>query len=251
MPPTPAEIVRTLAAGHLAAFVHAPRHPLPEAIRFAPDSAGDLLILAAYTDPVANALRPGNDADPDADDTAVAIRVDDVPPVDAAPTRGRAWLSGWARPLCGTIARAAAVEFAAVHPTGDLLALGRGFVLHRVEVAEVRLQRGGSLVNVDPASYATAEADPLGPVEGMLLHDLAEHHRGDLAALLHRLAPAGTGRGAIITALRLDRYGMVVELDDPMASETTRPRRLRVDFPVPLDRPEQLGQLLRDTHSHR
>jgi len=183
----------------------------------------------------------------------VALGVTDRPPVTGAPSLGRAWVSGWARPLAGAEARAAALEFVRVHPTEDLLLLGKGFVLYRMEAAEVRLQdvpgradQSGK-VTVDPAGYAAAEPDPLYPFERELLLDLADHHRGELAALVHRLAPWAGSCGAIVAPLRLDRHGMVVELIDPTGGASVRPRLVRVDFPTPLANPYQLGALLRPT----
>jgi hypothetical protein len=234
-------------------------------------------MLVGYASTAAEALwRAGNGPD-----VPVALAVPDVPPGQAAPSLGRAWVAGWARPLTGTGARDAALEFATVRPSGDLLGLGRGFVLYRVEVVAVRLEppanpqpygatvedgaapgdhdparcpgtadnRGTpDTIDVDPAEYAAAEPDPLHPIEGALLADLADHHRGELAALLHRLVPGAGTCGAIVTPVRLDRYGMLVELTDPTARNCVPPRRVRVDFPAPLHDPYGLVALLRPAH---
>ncbi|GIH15429.1 DUF2470 domain-containing protein [Rugosimonospora africana] len=248
-PASPAEIARTLVAGHLPGLAHVPRWPVPLPIRYAADTAGQPLILAGYASAAAEALwRAG-----DGPDVPVAIAVSDVAPVPEAPCLGRAWVAGWARPLTGTAARDAALDFAAVHPTGDLLLLGQGFVLYRVEVAAVRLEPptgepAGDPVEIDPAGYAAAEPDPLHVIENALLSGLAHHHRGELAAMLHRLAPTAGTCGAIVTPVRIDRYGMLVDLTDPTADDRVAPRRIRVDFPAPLRDARQFVTLLRPDH---
>ncbi|HEY2673468.1 MAG TPA: DUF2470 domain-containing protein [Rugosimonospora sp.] len=278
-PALPAEIARTLVAGHLPGLVHVPRWAAPVPVRYVADAAGQPLMLVGYASTAAEALwRAGNGSD-----VPVAVAVPDVPPGPTAPSLGRAWVSGWARPLTGTGARDAALEFATVRPTGDLLGLGRGFVLYRVGVVAVRLEPPANLqpcgatvedgaalgdyepagrhgpadnhgagnrdtVDVDPAEYAAAEPDPLHPIEGALLAHLADHHRGELAALLHRLAPGAGTCGAIVTPVRLDRYGVLVELTDPTARNCVPPRRIRVDFPAPLHDPYGLVALLRPAH---
>jgi hypothetical protein len=238
----PAETIRTLLAGHLPGQAHVPRWPTPLTARYVTDPTGHPLLLVGYRSPMAEALRTTGDADA----TAVALGVADVPP-PGAPSLGRAWVSGWARPLAGPDATAAALEFAAVRPTADLLLLGRGYVLYRVEVAEVRLARETGTVRVDPARYAAAEPDPMHPLERALLDDLADHHRGELAAMLHRLVPDAHTCGAIVTPVRLDRYGMLVDLADPTAAPSAPPRRLRIAFPAPLTDPYELITLLRPT----
>ncbi|GAA5194669.1 hypothetical protein GCM10023322_59600 [Rugosimonospora acidiphila] len=241
-PAGPAEIVRTLVSGHLPGLAHVPHCPVPLPVRHVTDSAGRPLILVRYLSAAADALwRAG-----DPTGTPIALAVADVPPCPDAPGLGRAWASGWGRPLIGDDARDAAVEFATTRPSGDLLALGRGFVLYRVEVAAVRWEPpAGSAVEPDPAEYAGAEPDPVHPVERALVAGLAGHHRGELAAMVHRLAPGAGTCGRIVTPVRIDRYGMLVDLADPAAPDGVPARRIRVDFPAPLSDPRQFVALLR------
>jgi hypothetical protein len=250
--PDPAEHARILVAGHLPGLAHVPRWPVPLPVRHAADSIGQPLILVRYASAVAEALRPSGPAP----DTPIALCVPDAPPNADGPNQGRAWISGWARPLAGPSARAAALEFADVRPIGDLLLLGQGFVLYRVEVVAIRLDRpgagaGGDTVEVDPGQYAAAEPDPLHPFERDLLHHLTHHHRGELAALLRRLAPEASTCGAIVTPVRLDRHGMLVDLTDPTTRRDVPPRRIRVEFPARLRDPHDLIALLRTSAPQR
>jgi hypothetical protein len=142
------EIARTLAAGRILGVVHVNGHRGPLRVRHATPADGTPLLLTRSTGTLAAALVPP----PGECDTAVVLSVDghrpDLP--------GRLWLSGWAEPLGGARARAAALEYAEVNPTEDLLGVGRGHALYRVEVGEVRLAFGSSLVELDVDEFRAA-----------------------------------------------------------------------------------------------
>src|SRR5262245_49137640 len=116
MRPTPAEIARTLAAGHLPATLQVACGPGPLPVAHATDCGGQPLLLVPTDGVLADGLRCGDD-----DDVAAVLTVADAPPVDGAPDLGRVWISGWVSRLNGTSAREAACEFADVAPLGDLL----------------------------------------------------------------------------------------------------------------------------------
>jgi len=247
MQPSPAEVARTLAAGRLTGTAHiAALLPLPAAkarqgphrVRHATDSAGRVLLLVPVGSDLAQALRPADGAD----DVAVVLDVQDVPPIAGSPSLGRVWVSGWASALTGVPARQAALDFADADPTGDLLDVGRGQVLFRMAPAEVRLERGGALVDVDPDDYAAAEPDPLHHLEWDLLTDLAEHHVPEMAEFIQRQLSEGGHAGPQAPAprvVRLDRYGFVVALGPP-----EREYRARLTFPRPVRDRADLAHLL-------
>ncbi|GAB3142259.1 hypothetical protein GCM10027290_16340 [Micromonospora sonneratiae] len=172
MQPSPAEIARTLSAGRLAGLAYVAYRPGPHRVRHVVDAQGRVLLLVAVDSDLAEALRPQDGAD----DIATVIDVRDQPPSAAAPSLGRVWISGWARRLGGAEASRAALDFAEILPTGDLLDVGRGFALYHLDVAEVRLQRAGAAFDVDPYDYAEAEPDPLHHIERELLVDPDGHH---------------------------------------------------------------------------
>ncbi|MEV0645351.1 DUF2470 domain-containing protein [Phytomonospora sp. NPDC050363] len=206
MHPSPAEITRTLATGRLTGTVRTGLGG-PLRVRHATVSDGTPLLLVRDGGSTAAALacEPG-------DDVAALLCVDDVPPLAGSPTLGRLWLSGWATALVAEDARDAALAFAAVNPAGDLLAVGEGYTLYRLDVAEVRLERRSGWIDVDLDAYAAAEPDPVAADEAELLGDLDDHHRDEVAAFaVAQLSAAGHGelsRDVPPRMVRLDRYGM-------------------------------------------
>lgn len=235
MRPSPAEIVRTLVAGRLPGIAHVAHRPGPHQVRHVTDPDGRVLLLVPVVSDLAAALRPaGGDSE-----VALVLDVLDLPPAAGAPSLGRAWVSGWAARLDGDEERRAALDFAAVEPTGDLLDVGTRFRLHRFEVVEARWERGDTIRRIDPEAYAEAEADPLHAVEAELLADLADHHGTEVAGYLCRqlgLADAGDAAPRVV---RIDRYGLLVTHGRPGAR-----RRVRLAFPRPLQCQAELTRLL-------
>ncbi|SCL23757.1 DUF2470 domain-containing protein [Micromonospora inyonensis] len=233
MRPSSAETVRTLVAGRLPGLVHLAHRPGPYQVRHVTDPDGRVLMLVPVVSDLAAALCPTGDV-------AVVLDVLDLPPAAGAPSLGRAWVSGWAAPLRGADARDAAVDFAAVEPTGDLLDVGTRFRLYRFEVAEARLDVAGEVRRVPRDEYAAADPDPLHPVEGALLADFAEHHGDQVAAYLRRqLGRLVERAGAPPRIVRVDRYGLVVSLGGPGARQ-----RARLAFPRPVADHADLARLL-------
>jgi hypothetical protein len=88
-----------------------------------------------------------------------ALTSNDAVVIRVAGAAGQVWISGWAEPV---VDRAAVLDFAAANPQGDLLDVGRGYGLYRIDVAEVRLQRAnGELVEIDVADYVSALSGPV------------------------------------------------------------------------------------------
>jgi len=142
-----ATLARSCAAGRQTGLVHIASARRPYPVRHATDPAGTLLLLARADEPLGRALTPVGDEE----DVTVAVSL-------PAPDGVRLWLSGWSTPVTDPIeARAAALAFADANPVGDLLDIDAR--LHRVDVAEVRLEcPGGRLVEIDPEEYAAAVA---------------------------------------------------------------------------------------------
>jgi hypothetical protein len=238
MQPSPAEVARTLAAGHLPAVAHVACRPGPHPVRHVADDHGRLLLLSPAGGALSTALRPPDGAD----DIAMVLDIADVPPMAGSPSLGRVWVSGWAKRLDGSAAREAALEYAAVDASGDLLDVGHGQELHRMEVAEVRYERHHTLIDVDPDEYAEATPDPLRQVEFDLIADLSDHHETEMGAYVRRrLGPAAQPAGEP-RVVRLDRYGFLVRLDDRLA---------RLAFPRPVTDRHDLAHLLHPVLCHR
>ncbi|MEU7902441.1 DUF2470 domain-containing protein [Actinoplanes sp. NPDC049118] len=238
MQPTHAEVARTLAAGHLPATAHIACRQGPYPVRHVTDSQGRMLLLAPGNGALTTALRPaaGND------DTALVLDISDLPPVAGAPSLGRVWVAGWAVALTGDEARAAALDYADTDPAPDLLDVGDSQVLHRMDVAEVRYERNGVLVDVDPDDYALAAPDPLRTIEFDLIADLADHHVDEMADYVRRRLGPAARPGDEPRVVRLDRYGFVVRLGDRLA---------RLSFPRPVADRHDLAHLLHPVLCHR
>jgi hypothetical protein len=271
MHPTPAEVARTLASGRTQPGAHTCRHanradqtdhaaegapvrptpdrgatvhvacqPAPIAVRHAIDCAGRPILLARDGEALATALRPR----PGATDVAAVLSVVDRPPVPGAPDHGRVWVSGWATRITGEQeARHAALEFADTNADNDLLDVGHGVTLYRIEVEEVRLERRDTLTSVDPEEYTAADADPLHANEADLLVDLTDHHGAELNPYLtRRLAEAGMPTGRTPRVVRLDRYGFTVATH--ASAHGLGARFVRLPFARPVDHQLDLAQLL-------
>src|SRR4051795_12475514 len=75
MQPSPAEVARTLAAGHLPAVAHLACRPGPFPVRHVTDDHGRVLLLSPAGGALAGALRPRGRAG----DTAVVLDISDGP----------------------------------------------------------------------------------------------------------------------------------------------------------------------------
>jgi hypothetical protein len=239
MQPTHAEVARTLAAGHLPATAHIACRQGPYPVRHVADGQGRLLLLSPRKGALTAALRPTTEG---IDDTALVLDIADVPPVAGAPSLGRVWVAGWATALEGDEARQAALDYADTDPAADLLDIGDSQVLHRMDVAEVRYERNGVLVDVDPDEYAEATPDPLASIEFDLIADLADHHVDEMSDYVRRQLGPAASRDDDPRVVRLDRYGFLVRLGDRLA---------RLSFPRPVADRHDLAHLLHPVLCHR
>ncbi len=139
-----AKTARTLAASRIPGTARVAFRGGPFRVRHALDSAGRPLLLCRTGGSLDLALADG--------DVAVVITV--------AGEQGRVWISGWVEALDSLAARAAALEFATANPLSDLLDVGRGFCLYRLDVAEVRLELSNALIDVDVDDYVAAASEP-------------------------------------------------------------------------------------------
>jgi hypothetical protein len=239
MGPTHAELARTLLRGRLPGllYVEGSMEPLP--LRHATDCTGAPLALARDGDRLALALqRRDRGGSP-----LAVLRVEDVPPLDGAPSLGRARILGRLIRIEDADVPHAVLEFADSNPIEDLFDVGTAATLYRIEPDRVHLehrQRGGGLLEMD--EYIAADPDPLHDVERELLVDLADHHAAQVAPHFRRLlAEAGLACRAP-RAVRLDRYGFVVDTGCPAADP--RDRWVRLNFPRQVRDRDDLAHLL-------
>ncbi len=226
MRPTAAEVARTLARGRLEGTVKFADGTALTAIKHATDRSGRPLLLSRRGDGLAEALlaRTGAEA------PRVWLSVDDVPPFPGAPKLGHVRLSGVLRRVPSRAVRSAVLEFAQSNPVPDLFDVGADVTLHLLEVQRVSVDKSGVTELIDPVSYAAAEPDPLHECERDLLEDLADHHGAQIDRLVKRLLKHhDIACPAPPRAVRLDRYGFVVDLGAP-AEAPKRDRWMRLEF---------------------
>ena len=225
MEPTPAEITRTLVAGHLPARIRTecgtnPSSSTEFSVLHVTDRMGRILLLVPEEGPVDRALGPVA-----ADGDALAqLVVADRQPLPGSPWHGRVTMAGWATRLTGANALRAAMDFADVNAVGELLDIGRGTVIYRLDLAEIEWCTPGygshdtdadglRRVAVDVDAFLDAEPDPFGADEQKLLADLADHHDDLLAELCAQARVATVPGASNPRALRLDRYGLTLGVD--------------------------------------
>ncbi len=142
----PAAVARTLATGRLLGKAHVRGYRCPLCVRLATGEDGLPLLLVHDHSHLAAALAPTHGET----DTSTVVSIDH-------PRQGRLWLSGWASRLDEHDSRDAALSFASINPLGDLLDVGHDHSLYRLDVAEVRLAHGDTLIDIDVDEYLAAE----------------------------------------------------------------------------------------------
>ncbi|RBY84779.1 DUF2470 domain-containing protein [Blastococcus sp. TF02A-26] len=220
----PAERARTVAARAGAALCLPGREPA-RPLAHATTAAGQVLVLVPSGGEAAAAVEHS----PERDLSALLMVSDRAPVPLRDPVRAQVWLSGWLTPVPERDARAAALEFAAVRPAGDLLDVGRTTTLLRLDLAEVVLREGERCTEVGPADFAAARPDPLLAVETRMLTHVDRCHP-EVLATLARLLPAGSvGAEDVVRPLGLDRYGYRLRIERPRGATD-----VRIAFPRPL-----------------
>ncbi|GAB3426285.1 hypothetical protein [Flindersiella endophytica] len=249
MRPSAAEVARTLARGPLRGSLRIALGTRLKDVQHAGDSSGRPLVLAKDGSPLAAALPL-----PGAPGPTALLYVQDVPPVDGAPSLGAVRIAGRLRRLSEAEVAAAKLEFADANPANDLLDVGHGATIGRLEVERVQLEPSDWLVHdaglhrpihdLDLDAYRTAPADPLHAIERDLLLDLSDHHTAQIESYLRcALSAAGLACVAAPRTVRVDRYGFTAATGAPESSPPDR-RWVRVAFARPVRDHRDLAALL-------
>jgi hypothetical protein len=229
--PTIAERARTVATRPAAAVCAAGIDGC-RVLGHAVTAEGDVLLVVPTDGEVATAVRHARDGD-----LAALVMVTDHAPVRLRePVRAQVWLSGWLTPVEVGEERAAAVAFAEVTPVGDLLDVGRGTSLLRMDLAEVALGEGGAVAELTPEAFLAADPDPLVEVEAAVLQHMDAEHRAELALLRSRLPASLLGESDVVRPLGLDRCGFRLRIEQPRGHQD-----VRVPFAAPISDAEQLA----------
>jgi hypothetical protein len=229
--PTPAERARTVAARPGAA-VCAAGIDGSRVLAHATTASGKVLLVVPTDGEMCAAVSGVRDGD-----LAALVLITDHAPVPLRdPVRAQVWLSGWLTPVRPADERAATLAFADVAPVGELLDVGRGNTLLRLDLAEVVLGEGGAVVEVAPDAYLAAEPDPLADIEATALQHLLSAHPEELSALRSWVPPCWRGEDAVVQPLGLDRFGFRLRIEHRHGT-----RDLRVPFSAPVTSPQALG----------
>lgn len=205
--PTPAERARTLVAsatdGTLSTIALDPAgYPFGSIVTFALDEAGAPLVLMSTMAEHARNL----DADARAS-LLVAASGEGAGRLAVA----RATLVGRVTRVDDAAQQAATARYLEIHP-GAFWARFGDFSMHRLDIEAIRYVRGfGEMSWVEPAAYASAEADPLAGAEAGIVAHMNDDHAAAMAAMVDAfLDVEGTVSG--VTMLACDRYGIEVRI---------------------------------------
>ncbi|GAB3345521.1 DUF2470 domain-containing protein [Modestobacter lapidis] len=229
--PSAAERARTVA-GRPGAAVCAPGIDGSRVLAHATTDCGRVLVVVPTDGEVCAAVSSA----PDGDLAALVLVTDHAPVPLRDPVRAQVWLSGWLTPVRPADQRAATLAFADVAPVAELLDVGRGNSLLRLDLAEVVLGEGGVVVEVAPEAYLEAEPDPLAGIEATALRHLVSAHPDELSALRSWVPPCWRGEDAVVQPLGLDRFGFRLRIEHRHGT-----RDLRVPFGAPVTSPDALG----------
>jgi hypothetical protein len=244
MRPSHAETARTLLHGRLPAILRIAGRGNAMSVVHATDCAGQPLLLVHDDSELASEIA----AISSLRRVTAMITVGDVPPLPSSPNLGRARVGGRLLPVGPASRREAVLEFADANPVADLLDVGRGATMYRMDVEGALLDVDNARHDIDVDDYISAWPDPLHGEEKDLLLDLACHHAQEIGAYLSdRLDPAPAATAAM--PVRLDRYGFTVDTAR-WSLEPPRSRWARIDFPRPVTDRHDLARLLHPALFH-
>lgn len=198
------------------------------------DGSGRPLLL------VADGTYLARHAAADAEGEIVVVRAVDVCPVPMPDrVRGEVLVGGVLTEVPAIDLTAALVALAERDPSGDLLDVGAGRTLLRVDVLEVRLEDRlgccGHPIPVEPDAFAAARPDPLADGEPEWLGHLVSAHPAEFAQLCLRIDPAERPPGSRLRPVSLDRYGLRIRAEDDAGH-----RDIRLPFEPPLTAADEL-----------
>ncbi|HLU57607.1 MAG TPA: DUF2470 domain-containing protein [Pseudonocardia sp.] len=233
-PPAPsaAERARSIAArGGQASLVGT---GVPQAVPLVHHvrADGSAVLLFDDHEPVLQEIRraPGGEF-------AAMLEIADHAPVELRePVRGLLWITGRLRVPEPDIARRIAVQVADVRPHEDLLRLGHGATLVRLDPGSAVLSDAEGTAALTPVDLAAAWPDPFCRYESHWLAHLEKSHPDVLDALVRHLPPALRElRDARLRPLGMDRFGLRLRLEAP-----GRDHDVRIAWPQQANSVEEL-----------
>jgi hypothetical protein len=217
--PTAAERARSVAArGGIASLVgtgapHA--SPLVHQVR----ADGSAVLLLDDAEPVLEEIR----AAPRGEFAAMLELTDHAPVSLREPVRALLWITGRLRMPDTEAARRLAMQVADVDPNPDLLRLGHGATLVRLDPSSAVLSDAEGTAALSPLDLAAARPDPFSRYERQWLAHLEEAHPDVFLALAQHLPPALRDlRNARVRPLGMDRCGLRLRVEAPERDHDVR-----------------------------
>lgn len=218
MPPTPAERARTVMTLHrrgVLATLDADFRPYVAPVPFLADGAGNPVMVLSRLDPHSSRAHQ---------DQRGGMVVGE-----------HLSLQGDLQPVPGIVQLDLQDRYLAVHPEAAEQVESLAWCWFSLVVSHVRLQDPLTEAWLDVHDYANAEPDPVAPSAPWLLAELGSLLADDLVGLTQTAGGRLHARSAEL--IGIDRYGLVVDVDDP-ANPTER--RARIEFPERVDHPDQV-----------
>jgi hypothetical protein len=237
-PPAPsaAERARSVAARGGSAALVGTGAPTAVPVVHCVRADGSAVLLLADTEPVLARITAADG------EFAAMLELADHAPVDLRePVRALLWITGRLRVPAPDVARRLAVGVADVHPHPDLLRLGHGATLVRLEPGSAVLADAEGTAALAPVDLAAARPDPFCRYEDVWLPHLEEAHSDVFPALARHLPPAlRHERQARVRPLGVDRCGLRLRVETP-----TRDHDVRLAWQHEVHTPDQLRTQLR------
>ncbi len=172
------------------------------------------------------------------------IEVTDCAPIDLRePVRSLIWLTGMLHRVPGDLERDLAVEIAIDHPSDELLDLGHGSSLLRVQLNGAVIATAAGAASVSTEELTRARPDPFWENEADWIAHLDSEH-SELVEQMSRHVPSAMRRSGRIRPLGLDRFGIRFRVE-ASRSEHDRDCDVRLSFDRPVTDATELSQALR------
>ena len=216
--PTDPERARSIAVRGGSACLVGTGGPVVRPLAHQVQADGSAVLLFDDDQPVLDRIRAA-----DGGFTAMLELTDRAPVELREPVRGLLWITGrlW---LPGLVtARRLALQVAEAEPRPELLRLGHGATLVRLDPDFVVLSDAEGSAALTPVQLAAARADPFCRVEHGLLAHLESCHPEALVALTRHLPAAlRDRRDARVRPLGLDRLGLRLRVETPARDHDVR-----------------------------
>jgi hypothetical protein len=179
---------------------------------------GSAVLLLADDEPVLEHIRRA-----DGGFTAM-LELTDRAPVDLRePVRALLWVTGRLWLPAADVARRFALQVADVNPNHELLRLGHGATLVRLDPDFAVLSDAEGSAVLAPVDLAAARPDPFCRCEGPILAHMEHCHPESLSALARLLPAALRERPDIrVRPLGLDRCGLRLRVETPARDHDVR-----------------------------